>query len=155
MVECTKLLKPDAMVGHFEFTLGQDRVKELADQLGTHFLAGNIIDEWKEAVFPAMAMYEKGGIKIAVIGQAFPFTPIANPRWMVPDWTFGIQEERLRAHVAKARADGAELVVLLSHNGYDVDRKIAKRVEGIDVILCGHTHDAVPKPESVGHSLLV
>ncbi|MGE0417681.1 MAG: thiosulfohydrolase SoxB [Acetobacteraceae bacterium] len=154
MVRCMGLLKPDAMVGHFEFTLGQDRVKELADGLGFPFLAGNVTDEWKELVFPAMTMAERGGVKIAVIGQAFPFTPVANPRWMVPDWAFGIQEEMVRQHVGKARADGAQLVVLLSHNGYDVDRKMAGRVEGIDVILSGHTHDALPKPEVVGTTLL-
>lgn len=154
MVRCMGLLKPDAMVGHFEFTLGQDRVKELANGLGFPFLAGNVTDEWKELVFPAMTMAERGGVKIAVIGQAFPFTPVANPRWMVPDWAFGIQEEMVRQHVGKARADGAQLVVLLSHNGYDVDRKMAGRVEGIDVILSGHTHDALPKPEVVGTTLL-
>jgi S-sulfosulfanyl-L-cysteine sulfohydrolase len=154
MVRCMALLKPDAMVGHFEFTLGQERVKELADGLGFPFLAGNVIDEWKELVFPAMTMAERGGVKIAVIGQAFPFTPVANPRWMVPDWTFGIQEEMVRDHVAKARANGAQLVVLLSHNGYDVDRKMASRVEGIDVILSGHTHDALPKPELIGRTVL-
>ena len=155
MVACMNLLQPDAMVGHFEFTLGQDRVKELAGQLKFPFLAGNVLDEWKEPVFEPTRMLERGGVKIAVIGQAFPFTPVANPRWLVPDWTFGIQEDLVRQHVTKARADGAQVVVLLSHNGYDVDRKMAGRVEGIDVILSGHTHDAVPKPETIGRTVLV
>lgn len=155
MAACMNLLRPDAMTGHFEFTLGQERVKELAGQLTFPFLAGNVTDEWKEPVFEATRMVERGGARIAVIGQAFPFTPVANPRWQVPDWTFGIQEDLVRRHVAEARARGAEVVVLLSHNGYDVDRKMAERVEGIDVILSGHTHDAIPRPETIGRTLLV
>ena len=140
MVACMGLLKPDAMVGHFEFTLGQERVQQLAGGLGFPFLAGNVTDEWKETVFPPTRMVERGGVRIGIVGQAFPFTPVANPRWMVPDWTFGIQEEMVRRHVADLRGAGAELVVLLSHNGYDVDRKMAGRVAGIDVILSGKTH---------------
>jgi sulfur-oxidizing protein SoxB len=155
MAACMALLRPDAMVGHFEFTYGQDRVQELAKAQAFPFLASNILDEWKEPVFPDRRMMERGGIKIAVIGQAFPFTPIANPRWLMPDWSFGIQEELLRANVAAARAEGAEIVVLLSHNGYDVDRKLAGRVAGIDVILSGHTHDAMPRPELIGSTVLV
>ena len=100
-------------------------------------------------------MIERGGVKIAVIGQAFPYTPIANPRWMMPNWSFGIREEDLQGNVEKARKDGAELVVLLSHNGFDVDRKLAARVKGIDVILTGHTHDALPDVVKVGKTLLV
>jgi sulfur-oxidizing protein SoxB len=155
MVACMGLLKPDAMVGHFEFTYGQERVKELADGLGFPFLAGNVTDEWKEPVFDAWKIIERGGVKIGVLGQAFPYQPIANPRWLVADWSFGIQEELIRTHVGEMRKAGAELVVLLSHNGYDVDRKLAGRVEGIDVILSGHTHDAVPVPEVIGRTVLV
>jgi hypothetical protein len=81
---------------------------------------------------------------VAVIGQAFPYTPIANPRHFVPDWTFGIQEVRLQATIEAARAAGAKVVVLLSHNGMDVDLKLAARVRGLAAILGGHTHDAVP-----------
>ncbi len=110
---------------------------------------------WNEDVFPGEALFERGGVKIAVIGQAFPYTPIANPRYLIPDWSFGINEERLRERVVKARAGGADLVVLLSHNGFDVDRKLAARVEGIDVILTGHTHDALPDVVKVGNTLLV
>lgn len=155
MVACMALLKPDAMVGHFEFTFGQDRVLELAKAQDFPFLASNIVDEWKEPVFPATRMITRGGVNIAIIGQAFPFTPIANPRWMMPDWNFGIQEELLRTNIAAARAEGAAVIVLLSHNGYDVDRKLAGRVGGIDVILSGHTHDAMPRPELIGSTILV
>ena len=138
MVDCMALLKPDAMTGHWEFTYGEARVKELIKSLGFPFLALNVRDtEWDEPVFPPMKMFERGGVKIAVIGQAFPYTPVANPRWMMPKWSFGIREEDVRANVEKARKDGAELVVLLSHNGFDVDRKLAGRVPGIDVILTG------------------
>ena len=156
MVDCMALLKPDAMVGHWEFTLGADRVKEIAHQLGFPFLAQNLRDtEWNEAVFEPMTMIERGGVRIAVIGQSFPYTPIANPRWMIPTWSFGIREDGVRANVARARRDGAELVVLLSHNGFDVDRKLAARVEDIDVILTAHTHDALPDVVRVGKTLLV
>ena len=100
-------------------------------------------------------MFEKGGVKIAVLGQAFPYTPVANPRWMMPKWSFGIREEDIRANVDKARKSGAQLVVLLSHNGFDVDRKLAMRVAGIDVILTSHTHDALPEAIKVGNTLLI
>jgi sulfur-oxidizing protein SoxB len=156
MVDCMALLKPDAMVGHWEFTLGAERVKELKDKLGFPFLAQNVRDtEWNEPAFDAMTMIERGGVKIAVIGQAFPYTPIANPRWMIPTWSFGIREEDLQGNVEKARRDGAQLVVLLSHNGFDVDQKLAGRVRGIDVVLSGHTHDALPDVVKVGKTLLV
>jgi sulfur-oxidizing protein SoxB len=156
MVDCMALLKPDAMTGHWEFTLGTARVKELVGQLGFPFLAQNIRDtEWDEPAFDAMRMMERGGVKIAVIGQALPYTAIANPRWMIPNWSFGIRERDLQANVAKARTAGAELVVLLSHNGFDVDRKLAGRVTGIDVILTGHSHDALPDVVKVGKTLLV
>ncbi len=156
MIDCMALLKPDAMTGHWEFTLGTERVKEIVDKLGFKFLAQNIRDtEWNEPAFEAMQMFERGGVKIAVIGQAFPYTPIANPRWMMPNWSFGIREDELRANVEKARAGGAQLVVLLSHNGFDVDRKLAARVSGIDVILTSHTHDALPDVVKVGKTLLI
>lgn len=156
MVEVMNALKPDAMTGHWEFTLGEDRVKEIVDELPFPFLGANIFDnEWEEPAFKPMKMFERGGAKIAVIGQAFPYTPIANPRWMMPNWSFGIREEEIKKQVAAAREDGAQLVVLLSHNGFDVDRKMAKQVEGIDVILCGHTHDALPEPLKVGNTLLI
>jgi S-sulfosulfanyl-L-cysteine sulfohydrolase len=156
MVDCMALLKPDAMTGHWEFTYGEARVKEMVDTLGFPFLALNVRDtEWNEPVFEAFKMFEKGGVKIAVLGQAFPYTPVANPRWMMPKWSFGIREEDVRATVEKARKAGAQFVVLLSHNGFDVDRKLASRVAGIDVILTGHTHDALPEAITVGKTLLI
>ena len=156
MVDCMALLKPDAMTGHWEFTYGEARVQELIKGLGFPFLALNVRDtEWNEPVFEPMKMFERGGVKIAVLGQAFPYTPVANPRWLMPKWTFGIREEDVRANVEKARKGGAQLVVLLSHNGFDVDRKLAARVQGIDVILTGHTHDAIPEAIKVGNTLLI
>jgi sulfur-oxidizing protein SoxB len=156
MADCFKLLKPDAMTGHWEFTYGTDRVKELADSLDFPFLALNIRDtEWQEPVFEPYKLFETGGVKVAVLGQAFPYTPVANPRWMIPTWSFGVREDDVRANVEKVRKEGAQLVVLLSHNGFDVDRKLAGRVAGIDVILTGHTHDALPEVVKVGNTLLV
>ncbi len=156
MVEVMNALKPDAMTGHWEFTLGAERVREIVDDLPFAFLGANIFDnEWEEPAFDAIKMFERGGARIAVIGQAFPYTPIANPRWMFPNWSFGIREDEIKKQIAAARDGGAQLVVLLSHNGFDVDRKLARQVEGIDIILCGHTHDAIPKPLQVGKTLLI
>ncbi len=156
MVDCMALLKPDAMTGHWEFTYGEARVNELIKGLGFPFLALNIRDtEWNEPAFEPMKMFERGGVKVAVLGQAFPYTPVANPRWLMPKWSFGIREEEVRAQVDKARKAGAQLVVLLSHNGFDVDRKLASRVAGIDVILTSHTHDALPEAVTVGKTLLI
>jgi S-sulfosulfanyl-L-cysteine sulfohydrolase len=156
MADCMALLKPDAMTGHWEFTLGAERVKELTQSLGFPFLALNVREtEWNEPVFQGSVMLERGGVRIAVLGQAYPYTPIANPRWMIPNWSFGIRENEVRAAVAKARATGADLVVLLSHNGFDVDRKLAAHVSGIDVIMTAHTHDALPAVVRIGRTLLV
>ncbi|WP_416896403.1 MAG: thiosulfohydrolase SoxB [Minwuia sp.] len=156
MVKVMQALGTDAMTAHWEFTYGTDRVKELVEQLGFDFVAGNVVDtEWEEPVFEATATYERGGAKIAVIGQAFPYTPVANPRYMIPEWSFGIRESLVQERVDAARADGADLVVLLSHNGFDVDRKLASRVNGIDVVLTGHTHDALPAAVEVNDTLLI
>ena len=156
VVDCVKLLKPDAMTGHWEFTYGEARFKALADSLEFPFLALNVRDtEWQEPVFDAYRMFEVGGVKVAVLGEAFAYTPVANPRWMIPKWMFGIREDDVRANVEKARREGAALVVLLSHNGFDCDRKLAARVAGIDVILTAHTHDALPVATQVGRTLLV
>jgi sulfur-oxidizing protein SoxB len=150
MVQAARLLGVDLMTGHWEFTLGTERVKQLVDQQlkgRIEFIAQNVkTADFGDPVFPAWVMREINGVPVAIIGQAFPYTPIANPRYLVPDWTFGIQEEGLQKVVDEARARGAHAVVLLSHNGMDVDLKLASRVTGIDVILGGHTHDAVPEP---------
>lgn len=156
MVDAMNALAPDAMTGHWEFTYGADRVKEIVDGLPFAFLGSNIYDaEWNEPAFEAYKIFEKGGVKVGVIGQAFPYTPIANPRWMFPNWSFGIREEDIVANIEAAREEGADVIVLLSHNGFDVDRALASRVEGIDVILTGHTHDALPEPVLVGKTLLI
>jgi len=156
MVKAMNALGVDAMTAHWEFTYGTDRVEELIEQLDFSFLAGNVRDtEWDEDVFDATTTFERGGVKIAVIGQAFPYTPVANPRYLIPTWSFGIQEKRVAERVEEARADGADLVVLLSHNGFDVDRKLASRVKGLDVILTGHTHDALPVAVNVDGTLLI
>ena len=155
-------LGAEATTGHWEFTLGHARMRQLFGDKDTPgavkatFLAGNIRDnEFEEPVFQSTKLFDKAGVRIAVIGQAFPFTPIAHPRHMMPQWQFGIREADVRRSVAAARQAGAQLVVLLSHNGFDVDRKLASRVEDIDVILTAHTHDALPVPVKVGTTLLI
>jgi S-sulfosulfanyl-L-cysteine sulfohydrolase len=156
MVRVMKVLGVEAMTGHWEFTHGAERVKELVGQLGFPFLAGNVKDTgFGDPVFDGEIIVERGGLKIGLIGQAFPYTPIANPRWLVPEWSFGIEEDRVRARIEKLRAANVDLVVLLSHNGFDVDRKLARRVKGIDVILTGHTHDALPMPVSESNGTLL
>ncbi len=155
MVAAQNLLGVDAMTAHWEFTYGQDRVKELKAKLNFPFLCGNVKDAtWGERIFEGTKVFERGGVQVAVIGQAFPYTPIANPRYLILDWSFGIEEDRVRAEVQAARKAGADVVVLLSHNGFDVDRKLAARVEDIDVILTGHTHDAIPQSVIVGKTIL-
>jgi len=158
MVNVMNALKPDAMTFHWEFTLGSERVQEIVDGLPFAALGQNIYDkEWDEPsdVFAPYKMFERGGVKIAVIGQAFPYMPIANPGWMFPEYSFGIREEHMQETVDEVRSKGAELVVLLSHNGFDTDKKMAGRVKGIDVILSGHTHDAIPEPVLVEKTVII
>ena len=158
MVNVMNALNPDAMTFHWEFTLGSERVSELVEQLPFAALGQNIFDaEWDEPaeLFPPYKMFERGGTKIAVIGQAFPYMPIANPGWMFPEYSFGIRDENMASMVEEVRAAGAECVVVLSHNGFDVDKKMASIVPGIDVILSGHTHDALPEAVLVGETIIV
>jgi sulfur-oxidizing protein SoxB len=154
MIEASRLLGVELMTGHWEFTYGAARVKEaIAKDLGPiEFIAQNVrTADFGDPVFKAYVMREMRGVPVAIIGQAFPYTPIANPRHFVAEWTFGIQEESLQKCVDEARSKGAQAVVLLSHNGMDVDLKLASRVTGIDIILGGHTHDAVPEPVPVAN----
>ncbi len=152
MVDACKLLGVDVMTGHWEFTLGMQRVKEIVEKDfkgKVDFVAQNIkTNDFGDPVFEPYVIREMNGVRCAIIGQAFPYTPIANPRYMVAEWEFGIQEENLQKVVDEARANGpkggAQVVVVLSHHGMDVDLKMASRVTGIDAILGGHTHDGMP-----------
>ncbi len=159
VVNVMNKLRPDAMTFHWEFTLGSQRVREIVADLPFAALGQNIFDrEWDEPAsdtFESYRFFERGGVKIAVIGQAFPYMPIANPGWMFPEYSFGIRQARMQEMVDEVRAKGAGLVVVLSHNGFDVDKKMAGQVSGIDVILTGHTHDALPEPVLVGQTLLI
>jgi sulfur-oxidizing protein SoxB len=155
MVDAAKLLGVDVMTGHWEFTYGAQRVREVIDRdfAGrVDFIAQNVrTADFGDPVFEPYVIKTVNGIPVAIVGQAFPYVPIAHPRYLVPDWTFGIQEETMQKAIDSARGKGAQAVVLLSHNGMDVDLKLASRVSGIDVILGGHTHDAVPQPTIVSN----
>ena len=156
MVNIMNKLGVDGMTSHWEWTFGQDRVHEIVDALPFPFLAQNIFErDWDDPEFDDYAIFERGGARIAVIGQAFPYLPVSNPGWMFPDYSFGIRERRMQEMVDEVRADGADLVVVLSHNGVPTDRQMAQRVSGIDVILTGHTHDAIPEPVIEGETLLI
>ncbi len=156
MVDAQLLLGVDVMTGHWEFTFGADRVKEIVEndfKGKIDFVAQNIVDnEFEDPVFKPYTIKEVNGVPTAIIGQAFPYTPIANPRYMVPDWSFGIRDDKMQESVDQAREEGAQVVIVLSHNGMDVDLKMASRVRGIDAIMGGHTHDAVPAPIEVSNA---
>ena len=153
MVDACKLLGVNVMTAHWEFTYGEERVKQIIEKdfAGKiDFVAQNVkTKDFEDPVFKPFVIKEMNGAKVAIIGQAFPYTPIANPGWQVPNWTFGIQETELQKQIDAAKGQGAQAVVLLSHNGMDVDLKLASRVKGLDAILGGHTHDGVPKPTMV------
>ncbi|HVY05860.1 MAG TPA: thiosulfohydrolase SoxB [Burkholderiales bacterium] len=156
MVEASKLLGVQVMTGHWEFTLGADRVLQLirSDVAGSiEFVAHNVFTrDFGDRVFQPYVIREIAGMEIAIIGQAYPYTPIANPQHLIPDWTFGIHEQSLRDTITEVRKRGVAAVVLLSHNGVDVDLKLASRVEGLDAILGGHTHDPLLRPMRVRNS---
>ena len=155
MVDACKLLGVDVMTGHWEFTYGMDRVKEIVDKElagKIDFVAQNITTtDFGDPVFKPYVIRAINGVPCAIIGQAFPYTPIANPRYMMADWQFGIQDENLQKMVDEVRSKGAQVVVVLSHNGMDVDLKMAGRVTGVDAILGGHTHDGMPVPVIVSN----
>lgn len=162
MVDATLKLGVDVMTGHWEFTYGEDRVMEIIenDLAGKiDFVAQNVITrDFEDPVFEPYVIKEMNGVSVAIVGQAFPYTPIANPSHMIPNWSFGIREDRLQEVVDEARDEGAQVVVVLSHNGADVDIKLASRVTGVDAILGGHTHDGMPEPvlvENPGGKTLV
>ena len=158
MVQAAKLLGVDVMTAHWEFTYGEERVKQIIEKdfaasgafKGIDFIAQNVkTKDFEDAVFKPYVIKEMNGVTVGIIGQAFPYTPIANPGWQVPNWSFGIREDDLQKQVNECKAKGAQAIVLLSHNGMDVDLKLASRVTGIDAILGGHTHDGVPVPTMV------
>ncbi|MBU3547195.1 thiosulfohydrolase SoxB [Polynucleobacter sp. MWH-Jannik1A5] len=156
MVDAALALGVDVMTPHWEMTLGEKRVMEIVngDFKGkVNFVAQNIkTADFGDSVFNPYVMKVQNGIQVAIIGQAFPYTPIANPRYFTPDWTFGIQEENLQKTINEVKSKGAKVVILLSHNGMDVDLKMASRVSGLDAIMGGHTHDGVPIPVKVKNS---
>ncbi len=157
MIGAQKLLGVDFMTAHWEFTYGTQRMKRAVENelAPIEFLAQNVkTADFEEPVFKPYALREQNGVPLAIIGQGFPYTPIAHPRRFMGDWTFGIQEARLQSLVDETRAKGARVVVLLSHNGMDVDLKLASRLRGLDAILGGHTHDGVPAPVIVGKTLV-
>jgi len=153
MVEAALTLGVDVMTGHWEFTYGAERVMHVVqhdfkDKIA--FIAQNIVHkDCTELTFDPYVIREQNGIPVGIIGQAFPYTPQANGAQFTPDWEFGIDEARLQALVEEVRNKGAQVVVLLSHNGMDIDLKLASRISGIDMILGGHTHDGVPVPSVV------
>ena len=163
MLRATNQLGVDVFTAHWEFIYGIERVKELFGDRETRgrfrgdFVAQNVFETgWGDPVFHPYVVREVAGVRIGVIGQAFPYTPIAHPRRFVADLTFGIREEKVQAWADELRmARKADLVVLLSHNGVAVDLKLASRVRGLDVILGGHTHDGLPEPIVVGKTLVV
>jgi S-sulfosulfanyl-L-cysteine sulfohydrolase len=156
MIGAQKRLGVDYMTAHWEFTYGAERVERaIKDLKPVGFLAHNVRTvDFEDPVFAPYALREVNGTRVAIIGQAFPYTPIAHPRHRFAEWSFGIQEARLQELTEEVRAKGAKAVVLLSHNGMDVDLKLASRVRGIDAILGGHTHDGVPAPIVVGKTLV-
>lgn len=150
MVDAQLALGVDVMTAHWEMTYGADRVKEIIEKdfAGKiDFVAQNVVSaDFEEPVFTPYVIKEINGVPVAIIGQAFPYTPVANPKHLIPEWSFGIRDDRMQEMVDEARGKGAKVVVVLSHNGMDVDLKMASKVTGIDAIMGGHTHDGVFQP---------
>ncbi|WP_298607687.1 thiosulfohydrolase SoxB [uncultured Thiothrix sp.] len=150
MVDAQLVLGVNVMTAHWEMTYGADRVKEIieSDFKGKlDFVAQNVMStDFEEPVFNPYIIKEVNGVPVAIIGQAFPYTPVANPKHLIPEWSFGIRDDRMQEMVNQARSKGAKVVIVLSHNGMDVDLKMASKVTGIDAIMGGHTHDGVFQP---------
>lgn len=157
MVQVLNHLGVDVMTAHWEFTYGEEQFQTNLKNLNrTKFVAQNIFNkDFNEAVFPPYVIEELNGVQVGIIGQAFPYTPIANPSYLIPNWTFGIQEEHLQKTIDELKSKGIKIIVLLSHNGLQVDLKVAKRVKGLDFILGGHTHDAIPKEFKVNKTVVI
>ena len=162
IVKAQNYLGVDVMVGHWEFTYGKERVKELIGMLDAKFISQNIIgndpfaDEFEELIFEPYTIEERGGHKIGIIGQSFPFTSTANPKEFTEGWSFGLRLEELQEYVDELREEkGVDCVVVLSHDGFSVDQEVARRVKGIDFILSGHTHDPSPKPIVINDTVIV
>ncbi|HEU5020052.1 MAG TPA: metallophosphoesterase, partial [Pseudolabrys sp.] len=166
MIDAANLLGIEALTGHWEFTYGEDNLRANLARFKGEFIAQNVLlteeaafnekpafDPDSGRVFKPAVIKEIGGHRIAIIGQAFPYVPVAHPKRFTPDWTFGIRDTELQKLVDDIRGkEKVDAVLLLSHNGMDVDLKLASRVRGIDVILGGHTHDAVPRPVTVANA---
>ena len=162
IVKAQNYLGVDVMTGHWEFTYGKERVMELIEMLDAKFVAQNVVgndpfaDEYEELIFEPYTIQEKGGAKIGIIGQAFPFTSTANPKEFTEGWSFGIRPETLQDYVNELRKEHkVDCVVVISHDGFSVDQEVARMVHGIDFILSGHTHDPSPKPITVNGTVIV
>ncbi|MEA3371228.1 MAG: thiosulfohydrolase SoxB [Campylobacterota bacterium] len=162
IVKAQNYLGVDIMTGHWEFTYGKERVMELIEMLDAKFVAQNVIgndpfeDDYEELIFEPYTIQERGGAKIGVIGQAFPFTSTANPKEFTEGWSFGIRPETLQDYVNELRNEHkVDCVVVISHDGFSVDQEVARMVHGIDFILSGHTHDPSPKPIVIDGTVIV
>ena len=162
IVDAQNYLGVDVMVGHWEFTYGKERVKELIGMLKGEFISQNVIDDdpfsddFEELVFPPYTIKEIGGVKIGIIGQSFPFTSTANPKKFTQGWSFGLRHESLQEYIDELRKEKkVDCVVVLSHDGFSVDQELAKKVKGVDFILSGHTHDPSPKPIIVNDTVIL
>ena len=150
MVEASNILGLDVMVGHWEFTyrenevlsnvalfkgdfIGQNvRVKEdsLMDdnyaKLVETYDGSGLYDEDSGHAFRPYVIKKVGGARICVVGQAFPRTGNANPQEFFPDWSFGLREDDMIELVKEIReTEKPDAIVLLSHNGMDVDIKLS------------------------------
>lgn len=162
IVKAQNYLGVDVMVGHWEFTYGKERVKELIGMLNAKFISQNIVgddsfaDDYEELIFKPYTIEERGGAKIGIIGQSFPFTSTANPKEFTKGWSFGLRLDTLQKYVDELRNEKkVDCVVLLSHDGFSVDQEVARQVKGIDFILSGHTHDPSPKPITINNTVIV